>query len=149
MRFVIPCRQVVRLLHTDIRLAAGLWAQQHATAAPGARLTLTAWHGDSFGRLERRKMSAPVMSPCSLLLHHFTCPPFIPWIKRRFHKAHSCETRLGNKVNYSVVKGNTMVGEMSISGRLGVEASVSIFSHEENSHPFYYSLFLNGERIII
>lgn len=42
-----------------------------------------------------------------------------------------------------------MVREMSISGRLGVEASVSIFSHEENSHPFYYSLFLNGERIII
>lgn len=111
MRFVIPCRQVVWLLHTDFRLAAGLWAQQHATAAPGPRLTLTAWDGDSFGRLERRKMAAPVMSPCSLLLHHFTCPPFITWIKSRFHKAHFYETRLGNKVNYSVVKGNTMMGE--------------------------------------
>lgn len=50
------------------------------------------------------------MSPCSLL-HHFTCPPFITWIKSRFHKAHSYETRLGNKVNYSVVKGNTVMGE--------------------------------------
>lgn len=35
MRFVIPYRQVVRLLHTEMRLAAGLWAQQHASAAPG------------------------------------------------------------------------------------------------------------------
>lgn len=43
-----------------------------------------------------------------------------------------------------------MMGEMPISGSLGVEVSVSIFSHEENSQPFYYSLlFFKGERIVV
>lgn len=41
------------------------------------------------------------------------------------------------------------MGEMPISGSLGIEVSVSIFSNEENLQPFYYSLFLNEERIII
>lgn len=39
--------------------------------------------------------------------------------------------------------------KMLISGSLGIEASVSTFFHEENSQLFYYSFFINGERITI
>lgn len=122
-------------------------------------LSLTAWAGDSFGWSgwwSTQCQTRERWDGCSSDESVFPTPPslnaleaFITWIQSRFHKAHSYETRLGNKVNYSVVKGNTMMGGNAYFWKPRNRGlSVNFFPWRKFTTILLQS-FLNEERIII